>query len=106
MLSDSDRLTAIEEKLGLLVEAACVQSNSIESFNKRMLGFESTFAQMRRFTQESLTYIKRIQPYINKAMKTLHDAFRMVANGILNLREETSEFAGTVIDSELDVRIV
>jgi hypothetical protein len=61
---------------------------------------------MRRFTQESLTYIKRIQPYINKAMKTLHDAFRMVANGILNLREETSEFAGTVIDSELDVRIV
>lgn len=106
MLTEGARLLSIEQKLDQILKQQEATQQTIESFNRRMHSFETTFHQMRRFTQESLTYIKRIQPFINKAMKTLHDAFRMVANGILNLREEQSEFAGSIIDTELDVRIV
>ena len=106
MLEGSTSMQRIEEQLTLLIEAQRETTEKISVVNHRMLGFEQTFGLMRRYTQETLTYVKRIQPYIEKAMKTLHEAFRLVANGIWNLREETSEFAGNVISSELDIKIV
>jgi hypothetical protein len=96
----------IEDQLRLLVEAQVKTTEAISVVNRRMMGFEQTVGLMRRYTQETLTYVKRIQPYIEKAMKTLHEAFRLVANGIWNLREETSEFAGNIISSNLDIKIV
>lgn len=96
----------IEDQLRLIVEEQVKTTEAISVVNRRMMGFEQTVGLMRRYTQETLTYVKRIQPYIEKAMKTLHEAFRLVANGIWNLREETSEFAGNIISSNLDIKIV
>ena len=106
MSQDRASLELIEEKLTLILEQQKETCQSVQSFNRRMMGFEQKFGLIHRFTQETLTYVKRIQPYIEKAMKTLHEAFRLVANGIWNLRDEQSEFAGNIINSELDIKIV
>ena len=87
MLTEGGRLLSIEQKLDQILKQQEATQQTIESFNRRMHSFETTFHQMRRFTQESLTYIKRIQPFINKAMKTLHDAFRMVIRHALSKKK-------------------
>ena len=107
MLTEGGNIKSIEQQLKLIVEEQKKTTEAISVVNRRMMGFEQTFGLMRRYTQETLTYVKRLQPYIEKAMKTLHVAFRMVANGILNLREEQSEFAGTFIDSSgIEIKVV
>ena len=106
MLSDSAQREEINKKLDLIIEVQLTHTENIGSLNKRFLGFEHSFTFMQQKTGECLTYIKRIQPFVDRAMRALHSAFQMVANGILNLREEQSEFAGSVIDETLDVKFV
>ena len=94
-----------EEDLGKL-ELIMQQNASIlkllDVFNARFVGFERTVRINTSRVQETLTYVKRLQPYIKQAMGALHNAFKMVCNGILNLREEQSEFAGNCLDEQND----
>jgi hypothetical protein len=76
------------------------QKVMLQSLNHKVLGFENNFRYMQRKITECVTYIKRIQPYIDNAMGALHKSFKMLCTGILNLREEQSEYAGTIIHDE------
>ena len=96
----------VKEQISLLIEEQKKTTDALAVVNRRMMGFEQTFGLVKRYTQETVTYVKRIQPVIEKAMKTLQESFHLVCNGIWNLREETSEFAGNCINEKLDVRIV
>ena len=102
MLQDTGHTGEIEKKLSLVVTRLDIILETLQVFNRRFVGFERTVRTNERQVQETLTYVKRLQPYIEKAMSALHNAFRMVCNGILNLREEQSEFAGNCLDEQND----
>ena len=106
MLVDAIQNKEILLKLDTIITVQAGQAEHIEAINRRFVKFESSFTFMHQKTGECLTYIKRLKPFIMQAMQTLHKAFKMVGNGILNLREEQSSFAGNIIDSEHDVRFV
>ena len=77
-------------KLNIIIEGN-------EILNRRLTSLEPNVIKSRNVSQELLTLIRRLSDLVDKAMKTLHKAFKMTLNGILNLREEQSEFAGTVL---------
>jgi hypothetical protein len=81
---------AIIAKLNILLEEN-------EILHLRVCSLEKNVIQTRNISQELLTLIRRLSGLVDSAMKTLHKAFKMTLNGILNLREEQSEFAGTVL---------
>ncbi len=74
----------------------------LEIIDKRLGVIEDRLQRNTHISREVLTYTKRIQAYIKSAMVTLHSSFKMIVNGILNLREEHSEFAGNVLNNDLD----
>jgi len=92
----------IEELVTSLVESQKKMQEQLETINRRLCSIEESTRLNTNAATQTLTYTKRLQPYIEKAMRALHHAFQMVANGILNLREETSEFAGSFVDTEYD----
>ena len=96
----------IEKLLATIIEVQKQHQNSLEVLNRRLMGIEESVRLNTNASTQTLTHTKRIQPYVEKAMHALHSAFHMVANGILNLREETSEFAGSLIDTEYDTNYV
>ena len=96
------RMERIEKLLTTIITSQNEHKKVLETINRRLLGIEESIRLNTNSAQQTLTHTRRIKPYVEKAMSTLHRAFQMVANGILNLREETSEFAGSVIDSEND----
>ena len=106
MLSDSANLEIVIEKLALIAERQKEHTESIESLNRNLVAFQNAMTYMRRTIQETLTYVKRLKPYISSAMTTLHTAFKMTANGILNLREELSEEVGSLIDETSDCKFI
>jgi hypothetical protein len=50
-----------------------------------------------RNTDQIIVYLNKLRSYVETAMKALHKSFKMLTTGILNLREETSELAGTCV---------
>ena len=50
-----------------------------------------------------------LKVYIQKndaSMETLHKSFKMVCNGIMNLRDELSESTGTIVSPSFDLEYV
>ena len=94
----------LENKLDSIIKQQKQQQFLLDVINKRLMSIEESVRLNTHSAGQTLTHTRRIQPFIDKAMKTLHKAFEMVANGILNLREETSEFAGTVLETSLDIQ--
>ena len=92
----------IEQLLTTVVEQQKKQQEQIEVLNRRFMCVEESIRLNTNSATQTLTYTKRVLPYIDGAMRALHEAFRMLANGILNLREETSDFAGLIIDTNQD----
>ena len=99
MRGDAER---IEKVLAVVVVLLEKQGEQLETTNRIIAGLQTSVRLNTSASTQTLTYVKRIQPYIEKAMSALHKAFHMVVNGILNLREEKSEFAGSIIDTEYD----
>ena len=64
----------------------------LDVINRRLMTMEDSIRRTNTATQNALVHIKRLKPYITLAMSTLHEAFKMVCNGILNLREEAETF--------------
>jgi hypothetical protein len=91
---DKKRTQEFQEAVMMLLHS---QKCEIQSLTRQVAGFENNFRYMQQKITECITYVKRIQPYVDKAMKALHKSFTMLCTGILNLREETSEFAGTIL---------
>ena len=102
MLQAIGRTEQNETERGLIVVKLDLILETLQVFNRRFAGFERTVRASEHRVQETLTYVKRLQPYIKQAMGALHNAFKMVCNGILNLREEQSEFAGSCLDEQND----
>ena len=96
----------IVKLLATVIEVQKKQHETLEVLNRRLMGIEESVRLNTHASTQTLTHTKRIQPYVDKAMRALHSAFQMVANGILNLREETSEFAGSIIDTDYDTNYV
>ena len=99
-------MEVVESKLDMIISMNIKQQEQIDALNRHMMSLQESVRLNTNAATQTLTYIKRIQPYIEKAMMALHTAFRMVGNGIFNLREEQSEFAGNAIDMQLDTRYV
>ena len=92
----------IKTLLQTVIKQQTEHQEQLNILNRRLMTIEESIRLNTHASTQTLTHTKRIKPYVNKAMSALHKAFNMVANGILNLREETSEFAGTIIDMECD----
>lgn len=92
----------IEKHLKTIILQQKKQQDQLDTFNRRLMSIEQSLKLNTHATTETSTHTKRILPYVTRAMTALHKAFQMVANGILNLREETSEFAGNIIESSHD----
>ena len=92
----------IKTLLETVIKQQSKQQEQLDVLNRRLMAMEESIRLNTHASTQTLTHTKRIKPYVDKAMSALHRAFNMVANGILNLREETSEFAGTIIDMECD----
>ena len=99
-------MEVVSSKLDIIIGMNTKQSDEIDALKRHMVTLQESVRLNTSAASQALTYIKRIQPYIEKAMLALHKAFHMVANGILNLREEQSEFAGNAINMDLDTRYV
>ena len=99
MLQPTGRTGELVKKLDLILLQNTEMSEKLDVFNRRFVAFERSVTINSRHIQETKTLVNRIKPYIEKAMAALHQAFKMVCNGILNQREEISEFAGTVLDT-------
>ena len=102
MLQGTGVLEQIVNQLSLILEENTEIKKQLEVFNERFVAFERSVTVNSRHVQETKTLVRRIKPYIEKAMTTLHQAFKLVCNGILNQREELSEYAGTVINTNYD----
>ena len=98
--------TAQPKKIEIILQEILVEqkktSERLDVINRRLMTMEDSIRRTNTNTQNSLVHIKRLRPYIEQAMGVLHQAFKMVCNGILNQREEISEFAGNVVDTEYD----
>jgi prophage DNA circulation protein len=102
MLIDRATIEIIVKKLDAVSELQQKHTDDLQSVNINLVSFKNTISYLQRTVTETLTYVRRVQPFISKAMGALHQAFKMLSNGILNLREETSEAVGTIIhDSDL-----
>ena len=99
-------MLAESSKLDIIIEQQKKQQKTLDTINTHLAALDRTVTHSRHIVTETLVYVKRIQPYIDKAMKALEKAFRMIVNGILNLREEQSEFAGNALEESLDTRFV
>jgi hypothetical protein len=106
MLSEGATLEIIVEKLNAISVLQKEHTENIQSLNRHFVGFQNAISYMQRTVQESLTYVKRLKPFINRAMTALHTAFKMTANGILNLREELSEEVGSLINETSDCKFI
>ena len=106
MLSDRATLQIIVEKLNAISVQQKEHTESIQSLNRHFAGFQNAVNYMQRTVQETLTYVKRLKPFIDSAMKALHTAFKMTCNGILNLREELSEEVGSLINETSDCKFI
>ena len=88
--------------LETVIKQQSKQQEQLDVLNRRLMAMEESIRLNTYASTQTLTHTKRIKPYVDKAMSALHRAFNMVTNGILNLREETSEFAGTILDTSCD----
>jgi len=106
MLSDRATIEILVEKLNAISEQQKEHTESIQSLNRNFVAFQNAVRYMKRSVQETLTYVKRLKPFINSAMSALQTAFKMTANGILNLREELSEEVGSLVDHSSDCKYI
>ena len=106
MLPQTATLELVIEKLTVISELQAEHTKNIQSLNRNFVALHNTFSYMRRAVQETLTYVKRLQPYIHSAMNALHTAFKMTSNGILNLREELSEEVGSLLNETSDCKFI
>ena len=103
MLSEENNDNVILKKLDLILQENREIKSKLDTFNKRFVGFERSVTVNSRHVQEVGTLVRRIQPYVEKAMGALHQAFKIVCNSLMSQREEISELTGSVLD---DVHIV
>ena len=106
MLSDRATIELIVKKLDAISQLQQKHTDDLQSLNINLVSFKNTISYLQRTVTETLTYVRRVQPFISKAMGALHQAFRMLSNGILNLREETSEAIGSLIDESSDCKFI
>ena len=94
------------EHLDKILNAMLVMEENInvklQGIAQRLTVLERDVGVSYRKIQDVHTFMRRLPPYIKSAMKTLHEAFLRVTTGIMNLREETSEFAGTILYDNLE----
>ena len=96
----------IEKKLDQIIELQKKQHEDIQALKRHLVGFNQSLTINTRNTQENATLVRRIAPLLEKSMKVIQQSFYMICNGILNQREELSEFAGNIIEESLDVKYV
>ena len=105
MLSESNYAN-IMNKLDHLLVFQHQHTEDIATLNRHLVAFDLTLSYMRKMVQDTLTHVRRINPFVRKAMETLHTAFKMLSNGIFNLREEQSELSGVLVDNSIDIKII
>ena len=96
----------IEKKLDSIIELQKQQHEDIQALKRHLVDINQSLTINTRKTQENATLVRRLGPFLEKAMRALEQAFKMICNGILNQREEISEFAGTFLDNDLTVKYV
>ena len=96
----------VTEKLDLIIELQKKQQKDIDALKRHLVSINDSLRINTHNTQENATLVRRLGPRLEKAKQALHQAFHMICSGILNQREEISEFAGNIINEELTIKYV
>lgn len=93
----------VEIMLGVIMVTQKKQCDRLDTINKRLMAIEGSVNLCRHKTSETYIVVKRLGAYIVNVMTAIQNSFKMLCTGILKLREENSEFAGTIIDDDMGV---
>ena len=78
----------------------------LETINMRISVIEHEVRRTSDAARNVKIEMQRFVPKTDKAIEAIRKAFYLTCNGILNLRLETSEFAGTIVNTEHDMQFI